>query len=420
MKFTSFSKSHVQESDLGYYDTDIPTNRDWIPRGNGNSYSNSAQIDNGLVIKSSGSKIFRISPDLSNVICSSNVTIGELLLYLAKYNREIEILPGSSNVTLGGSLAFDVHGKNHSIRGSFINQVDSFEIKLATGDLLNCSRDFNSDLFVSTIGGMGLTGFISTITLRTVLSKGHYVTVKKLKTLDLADSCNRLINSVDEYSIAWIDLVNKNASGRGILTSFNRDPDLNFNLSRKFKPTLPSVMPNLINKSSISLFNNMLYQSSKPSSINHLYKELFPLDSVRNWFSVFGKFGLAEFQFTFKLENIQDVHKLILHYRKENIPALVAIKKFGASSSGLLSFPEPELCLGITSHFNPETTVKFSNYLSSLVTDFGGRVYLSKNTYPRLKDMKRQYPNFDKFLTIKEKYDPKMTITSDLFRSIFD
>jgi decaprenylphospho-beta-D-ribofuranose 2-oxidase len=164
----------------------------------------------------------------------------------------------------------------------------------------------------------------------------------------------------------------------------------------------------------------MLYQSSKPSSINHLYKELFPLDSVRNWFSVFGKFGLAEFQFTFKLENIQDVHKLILHYRKENIPALVAIKKFGVSSSGLLSFPEPELCLGITSHFNPETTVKFSNYLSSLVTDFGGRVYLSKNTYPRLKDMKRQYPNFDKFLTIKEKYDPKMTITSDLFRSIFD
>ena len=91
MKFTSFSKSHVQESDLGYYDTDIPTNRDWIPRGNGNSYSNSAQIDNGLVIKSSGSKIFRISPDLSNVICSSNVTIGELLLYLAKYNREKEL-----------------------------------------------------------------------------------------------------------------------------------------------------------------------------------------------------------------------------------------------------------------------------------------------------------------------------------------
>jgi hypothetical protein len=256
--------------------------------------------------------------------------------------------------------------------------------------------------------------------LRTTPLKGNFVRVKKLKTLDLADSCNRLINSIDEYNIAWIDLVNKNALGRGILTSFNRDPDLNFNLSKNFKPALPTVLPNLINKPTISMFNNMLYKSCKPSSINHLYKELFPLDSLRNWFSVFGKFGLAEFQFTFKLESIQNVHNLILQYRKENIPALVAIKKFGVPSSGLLSFPEPELCLGITSHFNPEMTVKFSNYLSSLVSDLGGKVYLAKNTYPSIADLKIQYPKFEEFISIKNKYDPNMVIKSDLFARFID
>jgi hypothetical protein len=141
------------------------------------------------------------------------------------------------------------------------------------------------------------------------------------KLVPCADNCtperNYEVNNVTYVYSTWSEDVTDNFSD--FQSCYYT---VNFNLSRKFKPTLPSVMPNLINKSSISLFNNMLYQSSKPSSINHLYKELFPLDSVRNWFSVFGKFGLAEFQFTFKLENIQDVHKLILHYRKENIPAL--------------------------------------------------------------------------------------------------
>ena len=74
---------------------------------------------------------------------------------------------GADRLTMGGCLSANVHGRGLTLP-PFIGDVDSFRLLDARGELLNCSRSENSELFRLAIGGYGLFGLIYSVTLRLV------------------------------------------------------------------------------------------------------------------------------------------------------------------------------------------------------------------------------------------------------------
>ena len=76
------------------------------------------------------------------------------------------VSPGTQFVTLGGMVAADVHGKNHHCDGSIGRHVRAIRMRTASGEIVECSRDHEPDLFRATIGGMGLTGHILEVELQ--------------------------------------------------------------------------------------------------------------------------------------------------------------------------------------------------------------------------------------------------------------
>ena len=74
---------------------------------------------------------------------------------------------GVDKVTIGGCLSANIHGRGLAMP-PFINDVESFRLITGRGNLLNCSREENPDLFRLAIGGYGLFGFIYSATLRLV------------------------------------------------------------------------------------------------------------------------------------------------------------------------------------------------------------------------------------------------------------
>lgn len=74
---------------------------------------------------------------------------------------------GVDNVSLGGSLAANVHGRGLQFP-PIIGDVESFDLVDAQGNIYSCSRDENSELFALAIGGYGLFGVIAQVTLRLV------------------------------------------------------------------------------------------------------------------------------------------------------------------------------------------------------------------------------------------------------------
>ena len=78
----------------------------------------------------------------------------------------LPVSPGSAQVTIGGAIAADVHGKNHHKNGSLGNHITRILLIDGEGNLLELkpksdkSDDINN-FFKATIGGMGLTGLFS-------------------------------------------------------------------------------------------------------------------------------------------------------------------------------------------------------------------------------------------------------------------
>jgi FAD/FMN-containing dehydrogenase len=74
---------------------------------------------------------------------------------------------GADTFTLGGSLSSNVHGRGLAMK-PLISNVESFTLINADGKTVLCSRKENAELFRAAIGGYGLFGFISRVTLQLV------------------------------------------------------------------------------------------------------------------------------------------------------------------------------------------------------------------------------------------------------------
>jgi FAD/FMN-containing dehydrogenase len=109
-----------------------------------------------------GSAIRAFDPETGLLTADAGVLLSEILTLVMPHGYFLEVTPGTAQVTLGGAIANDVHGKNHHRRGTFGRSVVCFELFLAVmaGESLLCSTEATIQLFQATIGGMGLTGII--------------------------------------------------------------------------------------------------------------------------------------------------------------------------------------------------------------------------------------------------------------------
>src|SRR6266550_3133028 len=74
---------------------------------------------------------------------------------------------GADTFTLGGSLSSNVHGRGLTMK-PLISNVESFTLIDAEGRPVRCSHAENNELFRVAVGGYGLFGPISSVTLRLV------------------------------------------------------------------------------------------------------------------------------------------------------------------------------------------------------------------------------------------------------------
>jgi FAD/FMN-containing dehydrogenase len=74
---------------------------------------------------------------------------------------------GGDNMSIGGALAANAHGRGLTM-APMVADVESFSFVSPDGDLVDCSRDRNPNLFRLAIGGYGLFGPIAIVTLRLV------------------------------------------------------------------------------------------------------------------------------------------------------------------------------------------------------------------------------------------------------------
>jgi decaprenylphospho-beta-D-ribofuranose 2-oxidase len=406
----------------------------YIARGLGRSYGDAALNRNAAAVSLLElDRIFSFDSGTGMLDCEAGLSLHETIRYALPRGFFLPVTPGTRFVTVGGAIAADVHGKNHHRAGSFSNFVTDLEILTPAGDRVESSPERNSGLFWATVGGMGLTGFITRARIRLRAVESAYVLARFEKAKDLAEALELLAEGDRqyEYSVAWVDCIAGGARlGRSVvmlgrhasaseLPKMIREPlalPRRRGLDVPFAPPITPLRP-----WTVRAFN-ALYFASKPAASERLAdldRFFYPLDSIRNWNRLYGRRGFVQYQVVVPHSEAQAVFTQILRRIRESGRAafLGVLKRFGEASRGLLSFPMPGATLALDIAVDRHLPA-FLRELDALILERGGRVYLAKDATLSPENFARSYPGLDQFRAVKQQFDPQNLISSSLARRL--
>jgi FAD/FMN-containing dehydrogenase len=74
---------------------------------------------------------------------------------------------GADRLSLGGAVASNIHGRGLAAK-PFVQDIESLEVVTPAGEIIRCSREENREVFRHVVGGYGLFGVVTAVTLRLV------------------------------------------------------------------------------------------------------------------------------------------------------------------------------------------------------------------------------------------------------------
>jgi FAD/FMN-containing dehydrogenase len=99
---------------------------------------------------------------------------------------------GADRLTLGGAVAANMHGRTLTAQ-PFVADIEGLEVVTASGDRVRCSREENPALFRHVVGGYGLFGVVTAVTLRLVPRVKVERCVARLEIEELIDAFDERI-----------------------------------------------------------------------------------------------------------------------------------------------------------------------------------------------------------------------------------
>jgi decaprenylphospho-beta-D-ribofuranose 2-oxidase len=410
--------------------------RGMIARGLGRSYNNAAQSAGGVVISTARLKrIIELDPATGLATCEAGVSLEQLMVAGLPAGWFVPVSPGTRQVTVGGAIAADVHGKNHHVAGSFAGHVPSFDLLLPSGELRTVTRDGDPALFWATAGGMGLTGLIVRATVQLKRVATSRVRVDTVRTADI-DETMAVLAEHDKgygYTVAWSDSLARGARlGRSVITSgdFARLADLSpagredpFAFRPGARLGVPAGFPpGLVNRYTVALGNEAWYRKAprqRTGELQTIGTFFHPLDGIRNWNRVYGPGGFRQYQYVLPFGQEAAVRRSFELVAGARAPSFVTVlKRFGEGDPGLLSFPMAGWTLALDFPARTPGLASLLGSLDRLVVEAGGRVYLAKDSRVPAEVLEQMYPRLDEFRKMRAELDPGQILASDLSRRL--
>ncbi len=154
-------------------------------------------------------KIHSMDRDTHVVDVDGGVNLDQLMRAALPLGLWVPVLPGTRQVTIGGAIACDIHGKNHHSAGSFGNHVLSLDLLTADGEVRTLTPNGeDSELFWATVGGNGLTGIILRATIAMTPTETAYFIADGDVTASLDETIAFHSDGTEEnytYSQRWFD-----------------------------------------------------------------------------------------------------------------------------------------------------------------------------------------------------------------------
>jgi len=348
-------------------------------------------------------------------------------------------------VSIGGATAMNIHGKNNFVTGSFGEHVLGFELLLPDGSRVCCDKEREKDLFFAAIGGFGMLGCFTEITLKLKKVHSGRMKVQALVNRDLDHALELFARDCEDsdYYVGWLDAhARGKALGRGVLhraDQYEKGEDLVGERMldaecQDVKKTVLGVVPKswlwpglwaVVNGGGMRPLNAGKFLAGKREQRGGAYPQThgafhFLLDYIPNYKLAFWPGGLIQFQPFVPAAAASRVLRELLEMsqRERLVPYLLVLKRHR---------PDPFLMTHAVDGFSlaMEYQVSAGNRarlwalcqrMAEVVLMAGGRFYYAKDATLEASSFARIHGDaaVARFRALKQRCDPQRLLQTDL------
>ncbi len=418
-------------------------------RGAGQSYGDAATNAEQIVLDSSRmTRILEWDPTSGLVRAEPGVTIGRLWRHAIGDGWWPPVVPGTMAVSLGGAAGMNIHGKNNWKVGPIGEHVEAIDLLFPSGVLRRVTREGDRELFHAAIGGFGMLGFISSVTLRLKKVHSGLVAVEPIAVESLAEMVavfeQRLTHA--DYLVGWVDgFATGPALGRGLVHAARylapgEDPEPARTL-RVAAQELPGMTAGVVPKSvawramwpfmndpGMRLVNAAKYWLGRREDGRHYRQShagfAFLLDYVPDWKRAYGAGGLIQYQSFVPAEAaVPTFAELLSTARAQGFVPYLGVFKRHRADAFLVTHAVDGYSLALdfkVTATNRERLWRLAGTLDRIVLSAGGRFYLAKDSTLTAEHFQAFVgeARLAKLRALKAHCDPEGLLATDLARRL--
>ena len=400
-----------------------------IPRGAGLSFCCATSGEGVTSLEMTKfNRILEFNKESGTITVEAGIKIGDFIQFIIQQGWYFSVVPGYPSITIGGCIAFNVHGKSQFSTGTFCDHILSLTLYHPDYGEMKCSNTLNKDIFDLTTGGFGLTGVILDVTIQLTPLSGNRLVRKNIKCTDLYDAVEKMILYKSEYEnvYSWNNLnLSGKSFGKGIVyaeklvtgpqTPF---PDYTYDL---FDRNRRLFTFNFLNGFTTDLMCLVYYKKDTLTAATtelSLSEGIFPIYGKEIYRYLFGKTGYREYQVIIPNENYSEFFfELQQTIVKLKVPVTLGSLKLFKGDPKYLNFCTDGVCLANDVPAN-EKAVTFFKLIDELTIKFNGIANLSKDGRLSSSTIAEMYNQYNPFKTEILKYDPGKRFTSSFIQRI--
>lgn len=351
----------------------------------------------------------------------------DAIKYLDPYGKSIAVMQAFSSFSVGGSISVNGHGWQKD-SPPVSSSVLSFTLMNDKGEIVNCSRDENPELFKSVIGGYGLFGIILDVKLKVVDNKALQFKYFRLSPENYVSYYKKLVLDNPKVNLAF---------GRLKIShkEFFEEATINFFEETDQKP-LPIAQQNqkneetkrLVFRSSVrSEYGKRLRWDLETGMSKVIRHDVFSRNELLN-----DHVSLIENKDPGSTDLLQEYfipERNFNQYLKEIKPILlesdidllnITIRAVNKDEDSFMNYAKEDV-FGFVFLFNQKKNEKEEDQMKILTNKLvdkaiknNGTFYLPYRLHIDREKMRKVYPQSDLFFELKRKYDPE-----ELFRNQF-
>ena len=440
-----------QDSIAAAFDAARQSGRSIGLRGAGRSYGDaSLNAENITLDLTRMRRILDWNPETGIISVEPGVTIQQLWQYTIEDGWWPHVVSGTMFPTLGGAAAMNIHGKNNWKAGPIGDHILNFDLLLPTGEMKPCSRTQNPELFHAAIGGFGMLGVITRLTLQLKKVYSGLLNVEAIGVKNF-DDLFQLFEArlpVSDYLVGWIDcFAQGEALGRGQVHQANylapgedRNPTQSLRVENQELPdSLFGIVPKsvmwrfmkpFVNDAGMQAINFAKSLSASTLSHGQIHPQshagfAFLLDYVPNWKHAYKPGGLIQYQSFVPKEQAKEVFsdQLKLAQVYGIVPYLGVFKRHRPDDF-LMTHAVDGYSLALDFAVTPSKQgglLSLAAEMDRLVIEAGGRFYFAKDSALHRFSVVDALgeDRVSRFFALKRECDPENLLQTNLYRRLF-